>query len=274
MKMYTGRQPYGQISRRMDTMGTGDWGNKLRRLPRKTNKRREEMPSITKTQFCNRMLVATILFFAIGQYLFGCTSNTAQLRAWSEVERTTTIQQGLTDREMIRGAKRQGDGEGASKITISPAPEQLPTITTTTVTPAQVHYTDEMGEIDGEDGKTVTEIRVDTTALAIQQLGKVALALAERTGGPVLPKIKDEGKPTRIVYQRHPMPQSNAPEVIKNVGSALKESGLVTGIVSGFLGWIAGNTIQEVAKVPSNTGDYVQLQDSNNPVTTTTTTAE
>lgn len=229
------------------------------------------MPSITKTQFCIRMTMATILFFGIGQYLFGCAPNTAHLKAWSEVERTTIIQQGLTDREGLREAKQRAAGDQEGKTTILPAPEPLPTITTITSSPAQVHYTDELGEVTGEDGKTVTETRIDTTALAIQQLGKIAIALAERTGGPVLPQTKNKGNPTRIVYQRHPMPQSNAPEVIKNVGSALKESGIVSGLLSGWLGWIAGNTVQEVSKVQGHTGDYVSLENSQNPVTTTIT---
>lgn len=233
-------------------------------MSRKKNKMKHEMPSITKTHFCSRMAVTTILFFGVGQYLFGCGPSTAQLKAWSEVETETARQQGLTDRAGLKKDNHQGDAEDG-KITILPAPEQLPTTTTTTT-----HH--KLGK-PPVGGMTVTEIiEVDNTALAIQQLGKVALTLAQRTGGSVLPQIENEGKPTRIVYQRHPMPKSNAPEVIKNVGSALKESGIVTGIVSGFLGWMAGTTVQEVAKVPSHTGDYVQLQDSNNPMNTTTTT--
>ena len=229
--------------------------------------------NLTKIEFLNALALWTVCFFGIGQWLFGCAPNTEQLKAWSEVERTTAIQQGLTDRAAARGASQQ-ETPADGKVTILAAPEQVPTITTTTVTPASTKFVEELGEVLADDGKTVTETRVDTTALAIQQLGKVALALAQHTGGPVLPQIESEDKHARIVYQRHPMPKSNAPEVIKNVGSALKESGLVTGVVSGFLGWMAGTTVQEVAKVPSHTGDYVQLQDSNNPVTTTKISTE
>lgn len=226
---------------------------------------------LNKTQFAKFFLLWSAFFFGIGQWLFGCAPSTAELEAWSKVQRATALQQGLTDREQMRLlAKKKQDRENEQgKITILPVPEQLPTITTTTVTPGQPQYIDELGEVERE-AKTVTVTKTDTTALAILQLGKVvALALAERAGGTVPPQKKDKGEPTRIVYQRYPMPKSNAPEVIKNTGTALKESGLVSGLLSGFLGWFAGNTVQEVSRVQGHTGDYVSLENSNNPVTTT-----
>lgn len=206
--------------------------------------------------------ITIVISISISILLFGCAPNQQQLTAWKNVEKAKATAWGQ------RGTDRIDNSSEIGKITILPAPIQLPMVTTTVTTEAFKGYTEDLGDVD-TPATTTTTTKVDTTALAIQQLGLIANTLAKRTGAYSRP----QGKTKQVnhqpyAYQSTPMPTNNAVGVIKATGEALERSGLVSGLLTWGLSWIVGDTIQEVARTPSHDGDYVQLIDSYNPITT------
>ena len=219
-------------------------------------------------QFLKLAAIWNLLFFGIGQWLFGCAAKEEML-TYKTIGAATIKAQGELDKKWMElQRKEKTDDEG--KITVYPAPSRLPTITTVDRKETGPVYTEELGEEPGVEGTTTTTTQIDHTAYAIQQLGAVALALAERTGG----STKGEGGRTntipRIVYKMPEMPKNGPADIIRATGEALKVSGAIPALVQGWLGWMAADTVQEVAKTPSHQGDYIRTDSSFNPVSTTT----
>lgn len=259
---YTGRQYRIRIktrSSRVFVAGTRVRPNPLYALYQQ--KKGEDM-----RRFFKRLVIWNLLFFGVGQWLFGC-SGKEEMLAYRTIGAATIKAQGELDKKWLELQKEQKEGV----ITVHPAPSQPPTITIVKKEEIGPVYTDELGEVPGVDGTTTTTTQIDHTAYAIQQLGAVALALAERTGGGTRGETGKTNTIPRIVYKMPEMPKNGPADIIRATGEALKVSGAIPAIVQGWLGWMAADTVQEVAKVPSHQGDYVSMESSFNPVRTTKT---
>lgn len=203
--------------------------------------------------------------------LSGCGVSKHEVNAWKEVRKAEVVQQGFTDRELIRlrkSGREKSTEEG--RITILPSPAEIPMITTTVINGGGAKYVDELGEVEPPETKTITT-KVDTTALAIMELGKVAVRMAPGVMKPTRePNSTDTGrvgKIERIVYQKTPMPKSNAAEVIEAIGKALSSQGWIGSVFKTF--FLVQGAV-DLASTPSHIGDTVT--DSNNPITTKKTT--
>lgn len=219
-----------------------------------------------------------ITIISVLPFSFGCGPKIEEIEIYGNNDRWTTTQQGITDREWL---KQQGETERKLldleqiKKAVAPVPEKIPMITTVTKVPGAPEYDDDLGMVPGDD-ETITETRPDTVAIALVKLGEanknitsIAMALANSRQGS--PRDKVRRHPERIIYQRPIRPSNSATEIITATGDAVKNTGIVSAFVSSFLAWMTGTTVREIVKTPSHTGDYVRLDNSYNPITTTTT---
>lgn len=216
--------------------------------------------------FLKPVTIWTLLFFGVGQWLFGCTGKN-EILAYRTIGVATIKAQAEFDKKWLELQKEEKEGT----ITVYPAPLQPPVITTVKQEGTGPVYTEELGEEPGVEETTTTTTQIDHTAYAIQQLGAVALALAERAGGRTKGETGETNTIPRIVYQMPEMPKNGPADIIRATGDTLKVSGAIPAIVQGWLGWMAADTVQEVAKTPSHQGDYIRTDQSFNPVSTTTT---
>lgn len=259
-----GYKPDQKSYSRTPAVGKGGRASTLHKL------HQQEKGKEMKT-FLKRNALLCFVFFAIGQWLFGC-SGKEELLAYRTVGKATIEAQGELDKKWLELAYQNREQEG--KITVYPAPLQPPTITTITDIENGPIYIEELGDRPAVEKKTITTTQTDNTAYAIQQLGAVALALAERTGGYTRGGTGRTNTIPRIVYQMPEMPKNGAADIIRATGDALKVSGAIPAIVQGWLGWMAADTVQEVSRVPSHQGDYIRTDQSFNPTSTTTLPGE
>jgi hypothetical protein len=224
----------------------------------------EEMKRILKL-----LATWTVLFFGIGQWLFGCGYKEEMM-----AHQAITAAGINAQKEIDKVWMRQNQKAPGEKKIVQPAPLPIPMIITATTTETGPVYTDDLGETPAVKKSTTTVTSVDHTAYAIRQLGAVAVALAERSGGAEIEKNKPANTIPRIVYNLPEMPKNGPADIIRATGEALKMSGIVPGVVRGWLGWMAADTVQAVSRTPSHQGDYIRTDQSFNPISTTTTLPE
>lgn len=217
-------------------------------------------------RFGMMIIIWNLLFFGIGQWLFGC-SGKEEMLAYRAIGTATIKAQAEMDKKWLELQMNKKE----RAITVHQAPLQPPVITTVDRKETGPVYTEDLGEIPGVEGTTTKTTQIDHTAYAIQQLGAIALALAERAGGSTKGETGETNTIPRIVYQTPEMPKNGPADIIRATGKALKVSGAIPALVHGWLGWMAADTIQEVTKTPSHQGDYIRTDSSFNPVSTTTT---
>ena len=107
-------------------------------------------------------MIKSILYASIFFLCAGCGPKVAEINAVKEENIVVIKEQGATDRELLRLRRAQLEKEDEGKITVIPAPEQLPMVTTKT--PAPPRYVDELGEVSGD---VVTGTQVDHVALSL-----------------------------------------------------------------------------------------------------------
>lgn len=213
-------------------------------------------------RFRTGLTIWTVAFFG----LFGCANKQEQL-SWESVEKIKIVTGGRFDRKMVDLEIKRIDLE-MEKIKSNVSSDQETPVTTTTTWPEV-----QAGGIDaGGSLAPIIEKKVDATALAIMQLGKVANTLAERTGQPVTP-VTDHL--SAIIAARrtghHKQPESQPVAIIRETGEAV---GSVAPLLQNvFFGWLAADTLKSVSNNPPLIGGDLVTR-SNNPVVTNTEVAE
>lgn len=209
--------------------------------------------------FSKGLVVWLTCFFGFGQLLFGC-ANKKQL-SWERVEKIRIVTGGRFDREVINLEMKKIDLEIKKIESNTTTKEEIP-VTVTTTWP----------DIESEESiAPLIERKVDATALAIIQLGKVANTLAERMGQPVTPVTDPLSAivAARVSNGHHKQPESQPVAIIRETGKAV--GAVAPWLQNVFFGWLAADTLKSVSNNPPLIGGDM-VTGSNNPVVTNTST--